>query len=274
MRILRVFPRRTSHTPTDDLAFVGDPPLFRPEADRVDVSCVFSWDVAEARRLAETWAQYYPLVALGGPAIAPYPGDAFTPGLYIKAGFTFTSRGCDRNCPWCLVPKREGPIRLLPIQDGWIINDNNFAQTPKAHRQAVYQMLRRQQHAAVFAGGVDARLVTDELADEFRSIRIGDVFLAADTAKALGPLEQAVARLAFLGREKTRCYVLCGYNDEIVEQAEARLRRVWEIGAMPFAQLWQPDGPKRLIYSPEWRRLQRTWSRPAAMKAEMAGRVT
>ena len=53
MRIVRVFPRRTSATPTDDLAFVGDPPLFLPEADEVHVSCTFTWDRAEARRLLD-----------------------------------------------------------------------------------------------------------------------------------------------------------------------------------------------------------------------------
>ena len=35
MRIARVFPRRTSATPDSRLAFVGDPPLFLPEADEV-----------------------------------------------------------------------------------------------------------------------------------------------------------------------------------------------------------------------------------------------
>ena len=33
MKIIRVFPRRTSLTPVDDMAFVGNPPMLRPEAD-------------------------------------------------------------------------------------------------------------------------------------------------------------------------------------------------------------------------------------------------
>ena len=43
MRILRVFPKRKSYTPDDDLVFVGPPPFAEmiPEHDEVHVSCTF-----------------------------------------------------------------------------------------------------------------------------------------------------------------------------------------------------------------------------------------
>lgn len=266
IKVIRVFPRHTTYTPTDGLAFVGDPPLWRPEADEVHISVTFSWDVAEGERLLRAWAQYYPFVVIGGPAIRPYQGDAFTPGLYVKQGVTFTSRGCNNRCPWCLVPEREGRLRELPIQPGHIIADNNFLQCSPEHRRRVYAMLDRQPRAARFSGGLDARLVTDEVAAELRAIRIDEVFLAADTDGALRPLEAAIARLAFLRRRQLRCYVLCGFGGETVEQARRRLEAVWEMGALPFAQLYQP--PDRWIdYNGEWRALAREWSRPAAMFA-------
>ena len=34
--LIRVFPRRNKATPDDELAFVGDPPLFRPLAERAE----------------------------------------------------------------------------------------------------------------------------------------------------------------------------------------------------------------------------------------------
>lgn len=57
MRIARVFPRRTSMTPTDDLAFVDCPPplLAMPEIDEVHVSVAFTWYMPKAERLAEEW---------------------------------------------------------------------------------------------------------------------------------------------------------------------------------------------------------------------------
>jgi hypothetical protein len=266
VNIVRVFPRRTSLTPDDALAFVGDPPLWRPEADEVHVSCTFTWDIPEAKRLAEAWSHYYPTVKVGGPAMDGKP-NGFTPGRYVKAGVTFTSRGCNNHCPWCLVPKREGRLRpYSDFADGWIINDNNFLQCPRGHRLRVYDMLWRQKRAAVFAGGLDARLVDDEIAAEFRSIRIKELFLAADTEASLRVLERAVNKLHYLGRKKLRCYVLCGFDGEAVEQAEKRLEACWQIGVMPFAQLYQP-ADQWIEYSREWRQLARKWSRPAAMVA-------
>lgn len=130
-------------------------------------------------------------------------------------------------------------------------------------------MLGSQRKASVFAGGLDARLITDEVADELRGLRIRQVFLAADTDAALKPLAKAIQKLAFLGRQKTRCFVLIAYDGETLEQAETRLRQVWKLGAMPFAQLYRPLD-QHIEYSHDWKLLARTWSRPAAMKALMA----
>ena len=266
---IRVFPRRTSYTPTDQWSFVGDPPLWRPNPDAVidvSVSCTFSWDKPEAERLAEAWGQYYP-VQLGGPAYGS-PADTFTPGRYVKHGYTFTSRGCLRHCSFCLVPSMEGPLRLLPITDGYIIQDNNFLATPAEHRARVYAMLARQPRAAVFAGGIDARLVTDEVAAEFAGIRVDSLFLACDSEAALPALRAAAQRLAFLGRRQLRCYVLTGYGDDTPARAAARLEACWQAGVMPFAQYYRaPDAEARFDYPREWRELIRTWSRPAAMMA-------
>ena len=265
MKIIRVFPRRTSFTPTDDYAFVGYPPMIRPEADEVHVSCTFTWDILKAGELARAWGQYYPVIRIGGSAFNQ-SHIGFQVGLYTKVGVTFTSTGCNNHCPWCLV--RE-PFQILPIQSGYIIGDNNLLQAPQGHIDGVFQMLRQQKRAAVFSGGLDARLITDSIADQLKSLRINQLFLACDTEGALKPLRLAVDRLKDLGRDKLRCYVLLAYNGETIKQAEDRLVKVWETGCLPFSQLYQPPERKKIEYSHEWRALARTWSRPAAMKALM-----
>ena len=194
--IIRVFPRKTSMTPIDDpYIFVGDPPLWRPEADVVHVSVTFTWDIEEGKRLQEAWMQHYPIVKLGGPALngGGVLKFRFTPGMYVKHGVTFTSRSCNNNCPWCLVPEYEGKLRTIPITSGHIVQDNNFLQCPPSHRQAVYQMLSSQRRAAEFSGGLDARLVTDGVADELRGLRIHQVFFGRrhrGGAEAIGEGDQ------------------------------------------------------------------------------------
>lgn len=246
-------------------AFIGDPPLIRPPADQIHVSCTFTWDKKEAERLAMAWGQYYRdvRVRVGGPAFGSYAND-FISGLYIRLGVTFTSRGCNNQCPWCLVPKREGKLREIPIEEGNIVQDNNFLQCSERHRDEVFEMLRKQR-AVQFAGGLDSRLITDDIADQIRGLHIKQVFLAADTKAALKPLARALKRLQ-LSRHKVRCYALLAFNGEAMSDAIERLEAIWGLGAMPFAQLYQPPD-KYIQYSQEWRQLARTWARPAAMKA-------
>lgn len=268
MNLIRVFPRRTALTPTDPLAFVGNPPMdgLRPEGDEVHVSVAFTWDIPEGQRLAREWGRFYPVVKLGGPAFGS-PVEDFLPGRYLAEGVTFTTRGCRNACPWCLVPPREGGlVELADFPDGYIVQDNNLLQASREHIARVLEMLDRQKRAAVFSGGLQASLVDDWFADHLRRIRVNSLFLAADTAGALKPLEAALERLAFLGRKKLRVYTLIAFNGETIPEAEARLERVWELGAMPFAQLYQPSD-RWIDYPRSWRDLAKKWSRPAAMVA-------
>ena len=266
MRILRVFPRRTSLTPQDDYAFIGDPPLFRPDADEVHVSCCFTWDKPEAERLAHAWAGYYENVTLGGPAYDD-PGAGFTPGLYVRHGVTITSRGCPRRCWFCSVPRREGPLHTLPIHPGHIVQDNNLLACPRPHIEAVCDMLETQRSVA-FTGGLDARCLQSWHVDRFRRISLksnGALFFALDdpSSAAWRALDRATELLGDFSRQVKRCYVLIGYPGDTSDAADTRLRRVWQCGFMPFAQFYRGDGEGER--TPGWAALQRTWSRPAAM---------
>lgn len=73
-RILRVFPRKTTYSPDDELAFFSAPPLpyFIPEHDEVHVSCTFTWDKKESEWLAFQWEGVTNKhVKLGGPVDRP-----------------------------------------------------------------------------------------------------------------------------------------------------------------------------------------------------------
>lgn len=263
MRFLRVFPRRTKWTPVDDLAFVGDPPLFRPDVDAVHVSCTFTWDLPEARRLREAWAQFYPRVKLGGPALGD-PGGEFVPGRYVKPGVVITSRGCPKACHWCFVPRREEGIRELPITDGWIVQDNNLLACSRRHIEAVFEMLRRQRKGAIFSGGLDTTLLQPWHAELLASIRLSEVWVACDTATRMRWLRYAGELLGDLPVRKRRCYVLIGYGSESLSMAERRLEAVYALGFLPFAQLYRSETP--IGWSREWRALAKKWSRPAAYR--------
>ena len=103
MRIARVFPTKTSMSPTDPLAFFGAPTLdaIAAEPDEVHISVTFSWDLEKADELYYQWEMLGVPVEVGGPAFGDRMSETFTPGMYLKEGMTITSRGCPKDCWFC-----------------------------------------------------------------------------------------------------------------------------------------------------------------------------
>lgn len=271
MSIARVFPRRTHATPDDEMAFVGDPPLFLPKVREVHVSCCFTWDIAESRRLATAWARQGYDVTLGGPAFDA-PAGPFIPGRYVKAGMTITSRGCIRRCEFCFVPKREGRLQLLDIQPGWDVLDNNLLACPRDHVEAVLDMLDAQPRAARFTGGIDARLCRPWFARRLGRMRVRILYTAYDVPGQRGHVERTIKMLAGAGlsQRKIGCYVLVGFPGDTREHAEARLEWVFAAGGTPFAMFFRPDDEKRFSIPRDWRGFVRRWNRPALIFASHA----
>jgi len=266
--IARVFPRRTRATPDDALAFVGDPPLFLPQADEVHVSCCFTWDRPEAERLGRAWAAQGYRVQLGGPAYGSAAG-AFEPGMYVKAGMTITSRGCIRRCPFCFVPGREGRLCLLEIKPGWDILDNNLLACPKGHIEAVLGMLDGQPKPARFTGGIDARLCRPWFARRLARMRVQILYTAFDHPSAEPDVERTVRMLrdAGLSQRQVGCYVLVGYEGDTTAAAEERLQWVFDTGGTPFAMYYRPPDDRRPHIPMAWKGLVRRWVRPACIFA-------
>jgi len=265
----RVFPRRTSATPDDELAFVGDPPLFLPTVDEVHVSCCFTWDRPEAERLARAWAAAgYKKVRIGGPAYDAPAGD-FTPGMYVKAGMTITSRGCIRRCPFCFVPKREGGLTLLDIKGGWDILDNNLLACPRGHVDAVLDMLDQQPRAARFTGGIDARLCRPWFAKRLGRMRVQILYTAYDVPGAKPAVERTIRMLRNegLSQRQVGCYVLVGQDGDSLARAEGRLEWVFQTGGTPFAMFYRPADDLRFTIPTAWRSFVRKWNRPACIFA-------
>ncbi|GEM_PF-115669 len=266
MIIARVFPRKTKASPDDDLAFFAEPGRISRKIDEVHVSTTFTWDLERAKRLADAWAKVAP-VRLGGPATGESGGD-FIPGRYLKPGYIITSRGCPNRCWFCSVPKREGPLRELPIREGCNVLDDNLLACSESHVRAVFAMLAKQRMGRIqFTGGLEAARLRDWHVDLLRSARPKQVFFAYDTPDDWLPLVDAAARLFDAGFTKAsksvRAYVLVGYPGDTMDKAEARLRATLGLGIAPMAMLWKNDTGDT---DPEWRGLQRMWARPAYMK--------
>ena len=268
--IIRVFPRRNKqYTPTDAYTFIGLPPLpeLIPEHKEVHVSCIFTWDKNDCEELAFQWeGQTNKPVKLGGLAFGS-TAESFLQGMYTKPNIIFTTRGCNNNCSFCMVPKLEGKLRELPVLQGNIIQDNNFLQSGRAHKEKGFAMLRTQR-GICFKGGLQANMIDGHFIDNITSLSISELWLACDSDDALPGFQKAVAQLVKAGfnREKIRCYALIGDD---MDKNEARLRAIYNAGAMPSAQLYRDFTESKTTYNDDWNKFARMWQRPAATKAHM-----
>lgn len=259
------------------MAYFGPPDMFA-EADEVHVSVAFTWDKAKGEQLAEQWRHVAP-VTIGGPAYEKdgqiYPIE-FEPGRYIKAGYTFTSRGCPRRCWFCSVWKRiPEATPLSVVHDGWNVLDDNLLACPEPHVRRVFDMLKRQPRRVEFTGGLEALSLQDYQVDLLASLRPRPVmFWAYDPQDAYETLAIAARKLLAAGftREshRLRCYVLIGYPRDTFDAATKRLTDMIDLGFTPMAMLWQPERPAEEKHrpGPEWRAFQRRWARPAIIHAQ------
>ena len=267
-RIIRVFPRRTRATPTDELAVVGRAPELFDAADEVHISVAFEWDLPLADRMAAEW-KYVAPVRIGGPATGQRSGN-FTPGMYIREGYTVTSRGCPNKCWFCSVWKREGEtVRELEIKDGWNILDDNLLACSDAHILAVFAMLGRQKHAPEFTGGLEAKRFKSWHASELKALKPKQLFFAYDTDDDLEPLRNAGKIMLAAGFTKTshalRCYVLCGWPKDTTEKADKRMHEAMDAGFTPMAMAFRDHTGQK---TKEWARFQRSWARPSLIHSK------
>jgi len=271
--IIRVFPRKTKWTPTDDLAFYDEPPLFKVPNLPVYVSCTFTWDRRRAFDLRKAWNKRMPhQVSIGGPAIDDPINfrkqySPFVRGRFVKQGVTFTSRGCPKHCPWCLVPQREGSIRQLQIVPGHIIQDNNLLACGEGHIRAVFDMLRKQRKGAQFKGGLDIDFLQPWHVDLLKSISVKEMWVACDQDKDLPRLDKAADLLADFNLNKKHCYILMGFDGDTPEKAEKRAEAIYHKGFLPRAQFYRPATTWRRVPK-EWRFVQWKWSRVRAYRSK------
>lgn len=267
--IARVFPRKTSASPTDDLAFFGTPTIegiatcIKREISAVHISVTFTYDIEKAEELYDTWKIVGVPVEVGGPAFDDRMGD-FVPGMYLRDGLIFTSRGCTKDCWFCSVPRcSHGVIRELPIVDGWNIMDDNILGTSASHFRSVCDMLKRQKHSAVFSGGLEPALLQQWQADLLREVNPARIYTAYDTKDDLEPLNEMGRKLQHAGfnpsGHRMHCYVLVGYEGDSFDDAEKRLNQTIQAGFMPYAMLYRNETGEADL---EWRRFQREWCRP------------
>lgn len=196
-------------------------PLFIDSYDKIYVSCIFDYNKHRCKKwegIAEIGGSGYDLKKR-----LPFKIEKIKPHI----NYGFTTRGCIRNCPWCIVPKKEGKIHVVgDVYDLWdgaakniIIMDNNILAAPE-HFFKIANQLKKENLAVDFNQGLDHRLLTDRICQELFSLNhcgSGKIRFAFDHISYKKSVIKAIRILKKNGLKdwRTRWYIYIGLNDTV-----------------------------------------------------------
>lgn len=243
--------------------------------DKIFVTSLFTWSWKPVWRAVGYYKKKYPSspVYLGGIYASLMPWHARLSGAdFISEGILpeveslmpdyglrpdwdgsiiFSSRGCNRNCGFCAVPKIEGRLTaekssiknlVFPEHSKIIFFDNNFLWNENKFK--IFEEVIELDKWVDFNQGLDARLIDEEIAEYLGRLRYqssNSVRLAYDTIGEKKAVENAIQLLAENNIKKRRILVYALFNYE--DTPETFLERVIDIlnwGAVCYPMRFEP----------------------------------
>jgi hypothetical protein len=177
-----------------------------------------------------------------------YPDYSLYPTLTKDTAFGFLTRGCPRNCPFCIVGKKEGLTsrKVANLGEFWrgqkniVLCDTNILACKDWHN--LLQQLADSKSWIDFNQGLDIRLMTEEKAKAIASLKVKEVHFAwdryEDKAKVLPKLQlySDVAHLKKHGHNAI-VYVLTNF-DTTIEQDLERIYTLRDMGYWAYVMIY------------------------------------
>lgn len=192
-------------------------PLYASICDKIYVSCVFEFN----NHLCKEWEGKAEIGGTGVDLLKTLPPEIDEMKPKINIGFT--TRGCVHKCYFCVVPRKEGKIRVTgDIYDFWdgkskkiVLLDNNILGLPEQFLKISAQ-IKKENLRVDFNGGMDFRLITDDLCKEIFSMKhLFEIRFAFDDYSYKPKILKALEMLRRNGMKdwSTRWYIYVGVKD-------------------------------------------------------------
>ncbi|MBI2918049.1 MAG: hypothetical protein HYY01_08640 [Chloroflexi bacterium] len=184
-----------------------------------------------------------------------------------RQSIVFSHRGCVNHCPYCAVPlmeKSNGPITVKAIRHlvapghtKVVLWDNNLLGA--TNWRDLIAELKEIGLPVDFNQGLDARRITQDVAQEFRGLRISPVRMAYDVPAERRALERAIPALAAAGFNRRRMivYVLYNFHDSPEEFLD-KVRDLLDWGVVAYPMRFEPLNSlkKNQHVGPKWTAVQ------------------
>lgn len=164
------------------------------------------------------------------------------------ASILFSSRGCNRRCAYCAVWRMEGSINsskrtikhlVYPTHKRIILWDNNLLQSP--HSWAILDELIDIGKPVDFNQGLDARLITEEVAEKLSKTRFLCLRISYDHSAMRSYVKKAIERIIGYGIRGRRILVYTLYNfEDDPEDFYQRVNDVLDWGAVVYPMRYEP----------------------------------
>lgn len=190
-----------------------------------------------------------------------YPDYALYPELTKNMAYGFLTRGCPNNCGYCIVSQKEGLTsrKVADLSEFWRgqkyikLLDANLLACRK--RKELLQQLIDSGSWIDFTQGLDAKCITDEIAEMLKNIKTKRVHFAFDLMEKEKAVIKGLKKYKEITRaptEKTVVYILTNFNTTI-EQDLYRVREVTQLGYLPDIRVYRkPAAPQLLKDLQRW----------------------
>lgn len=162
----------------------------------------------------------------------------------------FTTRGCIRNCGFCIVPQKEGTIKPHHHPEDFhddrfkecLIMDNNILAAPSAWWKSVFQWFI-DHNIKMRENGMDIRLLTDESASMLKDLRLknGPTF-AWDLPDIHAHVKSGIDKLISAGfrPRDISFYILINFNTTLYKDL-SRVYTLRERGVCSYVMTYNWD---------------------------------
>ncbi|MHC4622182.1 MAG: hypothetical protein ACYTEQ_30975 [Planctomycetota bacterium] len=178
-----------------------------------------------------------------------------------RTSFVWFSKGCNRKCPWCVVPRKEGEYhavkrKLLNPRGRYItVMDNDFFANPNWRDVIAWLGLMPVDIQGVDVRGLDAEKC--KALDGLRRWKKKQFKIAWDNPKEnLEPKLKQVT--GWIKPYKLMCYVLIGYWDGPGEDLR-RVETLRRLGIDPFVMPYNKKDPYQKAFA-RWVNHKAVWN--------------
>lgn len=168
--------------------------------------------------------------------------------------YGFLTRGCPNNCPFCIVSKKEGRIshKVADLSEFWRNQKNIELMDANIlackDRKALLQQLIDSGAKVNFNQGLDARFITDEIAELLSQIDIKMIHFAFDLMKNEKQIVKGLEIWARHSKTSTRnqiVYILTNYNTTFAEDFY-RITTVAKLGYSPDVRIYRKNSAPKI----------------------------